>query len=350
MEQSPLQALEAQLQDHPQRRSIERSIVTLLEIARNSRDSDDWRLISGALADIRDGFQVFAPHRLTRKVTVFGSARTQPDEAAYQLAQALAVEAVERGFEVMTGAGGGIMEAASSGAGCEKSIGLNVELPFEQHANRYVSGCEGRLLHFRYFFTRKLFFLRESDALVVLPGGFGTFDELFESLTLIQTGRTPPIPLVMLAPDGDDFWPAWLHDIQSDLASRGLISAEDTSLLKQARSAAEAMDQISRFYRVFHTSQFQEDVLELLLHVALPAELVSELNHDFDALVDEGSISQGESCDSHGILRPCLRFHIDRRRIGLLYQLIDRLNDLPLPNEPAIEQPGQRRCLVPPCP
>jgi hypothetical protein len=110
------------------------------------------------------------------------------------------------------------------------------------------------------------------------------------------------------------------------------------------------MDQISRFYRVFHTSQFQEDVLELLLHVALPAELVSELNHDFDALVDEGSISQGESCDSHGILRPCLRFHIDRRRIGLLYQLIDRLNDLPLPNEPAIEQPGQRRCLVPPCP
>lgn len=347
MEQSPLQALADQLQDHPQRRSIERSIVALLEIARNSKDADEWRLIKGALADIRDGLQVFAPHRQTRKVTVFGSARTQPGEPAYQLAQELAVEAVQRGFEVMTGAGGGIMEAANSGAGCEKSIGLNVELPFEQHANRYVSGCEGRLLHFRYFFTRKLFFLRESDALVVLPGGFGTFDELFESLTLIQTGRTPPIPLVMLAPRGDAFWPSWLEEIQSDLVSRDLISAEDTALLRRAQTACEAMDQISHFYRVFHTSQVQEDMLELLLHAPLPAEEVSGLNRDFDALVDEGSISQGESCDSNGILRPCLRFHLDRRRIGLLYRLIDRLNDLPLPLAAAIEQPGQRLCTTP---
>jgi len=350
MEQSPLQALERQLQDHPQRRSIERSIVTLLEIARTSRDIDEWRLISGALADIRDGFRVFAPHRQTRKVTVFGSARTNPEEPSYQLARELAVEAVRRGFEVRTGAGGGIMEAANSGAGCEKSIGLNVELPFEQHANRYVSGCEGRLLHFRYFFTRKLFFLRESDALVVLPGGFGTFDELFESLTLIQTGRTPPIPLVMLAPPGDDFWPSWLGDIREDLVSRGLISAEDTALLRQATTAAEAMDQISHFYRVFHACQFQEDRLELLLHAALSDEQLSSLNRTFDDLVDEGSINQGESCDSHGVLRPCLRFHLDKRRIGLLVQLIDHLNAMPLPVPPAIEQPGQRLCTVPPCP
>jgi uncharacterized protein (TIGR00730 family) len=242
------------------------------------------------------------------------------------------------------------MEAANSGAGCEKSIGLNVDLPFEQHANRYVSGCDGRLLHFRYFFTRKLFFLRESDALVVLPGGFGTFDELFESLTLIQTGRTPPIPLVMLAPAGDGFWPTWLDDIQQGLASRGLISKEDTSLLKQANTAAEAMRHICHFYRVFHTAQFVEDRMELLLHCALPPELLSSLNREFDELVDEGSLSQGESCDSNGILRPCLRFHLDRRRVGLLYRLIDRLNDLPLEVAPAIEQPGQRVCTVAPCP
>jgi uncharacterized protein (TIGR00730 family) len=244
MEQSPLQALDQELQNHPQRRAIERSIVSLLEIARNSRDTDEWRLINGALADLRDGFNEFAPRRQTRKVTVFDSARTSPDEPAYKLAQELALEAVERGFEVMTGAGGGIMEAANSGAGCENSIGLNVDLPFEQHANRFVNSCDGRLLHFRYFFTRKLFFLRESDALVVMPGGFGTFDELFESLTLIQTGRTPPIPLVMLAPSGDHFWPDWLQDIQQDLASRGLISPEDNSLLKQASTAAEAMEEV----------------------------------------------------------------------------------------------------------
>ncbi len=324
--------------------------MTLLEISRTSSDLDEWRLISGALADIRDGFHVFQPHRHTRKVAVFGSARTQPSDPSYQLAEELAAEAVRRGFEVMTGAGGGIMEAANRGAGCDNSIGLNVELPFEQHANRFVSGCEGRLLHFRYFFTRKLFFLRESDALVVLPGGFGTFDELFESLTLIQTGRTPPIPLVMLAPAGDDFWPSWLEEMQEVLVNRGLISAEDTALLKQARSAAEAMDHVSQFYRVFHTAQFAEDVMELLLHTAISAEALDSLNHDFNALVDEGAISQGESCDAHGILRPCLRFHLDKRRIGLLYRLIDRLNGLELPAATAIEQPGQRLCATPPRP
>lgn len=342
MEQSPLEALTKELQGHPQRRAIERSVVSLLEIARNHHESDEWRLISGALADIRDGLNVFAPHRETRKVTVFGSARTQAEEPAFKLAQALAAEAVARGFEVMTGAGGGIMEAANGGAGCENSIGLNVDLPFEQHANRFVNACDGRLLHFRYFFTRKLFFLRESDALVVMPGGFGTFDELFESLTLIQTGRTPPIPMVMLSPDGESFWPDWLQGIQSELTSRALISPEDTSLLKQAGSATEAMDLICHFYRVFHAAQFAEDRMELLLHSTLSSETVSMLNHDFHALVDEGSISQGESCDSNGILRPCLRFHLDRSKVGLLYQLIDRLNDLPLERAPTIEQPGQR--------
>jgi len=228
MEQSPLQALDQELQNHPQRRAIQRSIVRLLEIAKGSTDADEWRLINGALADIRDGLSVFAPHRQTRKVTVFGSARTHSEEPAYKLAQELAVEAVARGFEVMTGAGGGIMEAANSGAGCENS------------------------------------------------------------------------------------------------------------------TAAEAMQHICHFYRVFHTAQFAEDRMELLLHSEIPTGTVAELNREFDNLVDEGSLSQGESCDSNGILRPCLRFHLDRRRVGLLYQLIDRLNDLPLEVAPAIEQPGER--------
>jgi uncharacterized protein (TIGR00730 family) len=248
------------LRGHPQRREIERTIVSLLEISRSSTDASEWRLIRGAMADIRDGLAVFGPRRQTRKVTVFGSARTATEDPAYKLAEQLAAEAVAQGFDVMTGAGGGIMEAANRGAGCENSIGLNVDLPFEQHANRYVSGCDGRLLHFRYFFTRKLFFLRESDALVVLPGGYGTFDELFESLTLIQTGRTPPIPLVMLAPPGDDFWPTLMRDVQAGLAARGLISAEDTALLKQATTAAEAMEHICTFYRVFHGAQLGEDL------------------------------------------------------------------------------------------
>ncbi|WP_254940398.1 LOG family protein [Cyanobium sp. Morenito 9A2] len=323
-------------------------MVSLLEISRNESDEDSWRLISGSLADISEALAVFHPHRATRKITVFGSARTARGEPAYAVAKELAEVAVAQGFEVMTGAGGGVMEAANQGAGCENSIGLNVDLPFEQHANRYVSGCDGRLLHFRYFFTRKLFFLRESDALVVLPGGFGTLDELFESLTLIQTGRTPPIPLVLLAPEGDDFWEGWERHVHEGLAQRGLISPEDSSLLMRARSAHGAIELICRFYRVFHTAQFGADRLELLLHVPFPSSQLGQLNHAFADLLEEGSIQPGESCDDNGILRPCLRLQIDKRRIGRLYQLIDRLNSLELPPCGALEHPGERLCAVEP--
>ena len=148
-------------------------MVSLLEVARRERDSSEWRLISGALADISDALEVFQPHRSVRKISVFGSARTRLEDPCYSLARELAALAVEAGFDVMTGAGGGVMEGANRGAGCDHSIGLNVDLPFEQHPNHYVSGCGGRLLFFRYFFTRKLFFLRESDAVVVMPGGAG---------------------------------------------------------------------------------------------------------------------------------------------------------------------------------
>jgi hypothetical protein len=289
-----------------------------------------------------EALEVFHPRRNSRKITVFGSARTVASDPCYALAQELAELAVAAGFEVMTGAGGGIMEAANQGAGCENSIGLNVDLPFEQHPNRYVSSCEGRLLHFRYFFTRKLFFLRESDAVVVLPGGFGTLDELFESLTLIQTGRTPPMPLVLLAPEGDVFWSGWQRDVQQGLAARGLISPEDGDLLIEVHSAKEAVERICRFYRVFHAANLGDDRIELLLNSPITDEQLHAMNVEFDDLVDEGVIQASEACDDAGILRPCLRFHFDKRRIGRLYQLLDHLNDLQLPPCEALEHPGQR--------
>ncbi|MEB3184610.1 MAG: LOG family protein, partial [Cyanobacteriota bacterium] len=266
-------------------------------------------------------------------------------DPCYAMALELAQRAVAAGFEVMTGAGGGIMEAANQGAGCEHSIGLNVDLPFEQHPNPYVSSCAGRLLHFRYFFTRKLFFLRESDAVVVLPGGFGTLDELFESLTLIQTGRTPPIPLVLLAPEGGSFWQGWQSELHQGLAARGLISAEDPDLLIEAHSAREAVARICRFYRVFHTANLGHDRIELLLNTPITADQLALLNREFDDLVDEGVIQASEACDDAGILRPCLRFHFDNRRIGRLYQLLDHLNGLELPPCEALEHPGQRMAL-----
>jgi hypothetical protein len=317
--------------------------VALLQLSRRERGADEWRLISDALGDINDALAVFQPHRQVRKITVFGSARTIASDPCYTLAEELASQAVRAGFEVMTGAGAGIMEAANRGAGCEKSIGLNVDLPFEQHPNRYVSSCEGRLLHFRYFFTRKLFFLRESDAVVVLPGGFGTLDELFEALTLIQTGRTQPIPVVLLAPQGDNFWEGWRRIVERFMASRGLISPEDSSLVLEAEDACQAVAHISRFYRVFHSARLGEDRIELVLNVPLTVAQLEELNHRFDDVVDEGVIQASETVDEVGLLRPSLRFHFDKRRIGRLYQLLDHLNGLDLPPSEALDHPGQRQ-------
>jgi uncharacterized protein (TIGR00730 family) len=317
--------------------------VSLLQLSRREAGADEWRLVSGALGDINEALEVFQPHRNVRKITVFGSARTMASDPCYALAEEVARLAVQAGFEVMTGAGGGIMEAANQGAGCNNSIGLNVDLPFEQHPNRYVSGCEGRLLHFRYFFTRKLFFLRESDAMVVLPGGFGTLDELFECLTLIQTGRTPPVPLVLLAPDGDHFWRGWQREVRRFMVSRGLISPEDPALVLEAANAAEAVAHISRFYRVFNAARLSEDRIELVLNVPVVGEQLAELNHRFDDLVDEGVIQASETVDDAGLLQPSLRFHFDKRRIGRLYQLLDHLNDLTLPASEALEHPAQRQ-------
>lgn len=335
------------IEGHPQRRTIERAVVSLLEICRQETEPEAWRIIHGTLADIHEALTVFRPSREVRKVAVFGSARTTSDQPTYTLARELAAAAVAAGFEVITGAGGGIMEAANVGAGCDASYGLNVDLPFEQHPNPIVSSCEGRLLHFRYFFTRKLFFLRESDAVVVLPGGFGTLDELFESLTLVQTGRTPPVPVVLLAPEGDRFWASWQVEVQRQMTCRGLISPEDRSLVFQADSAEAAMAYVSRFYRVFHAAELHSDRVELQLNVAVPDAELRQLNRDFDDLVDQGVIVAGETSDEEGLLRPCLRFHFNRRRMGRLYQLIEALNGLELPACSALEQPGQRHCVLP---
>jgi uncharacterized protein (TIGR00730 family) len=329
---------------HPHRLLIERSLHTVLELGRIAHQSEDWRLISGALRDLEDALSAFHSHRFTRKVTVFGSARSAPDSAVYRLAEELAREAVAAGFDVITGAGGGVMEAANRGAGSARSFGLNVQLPFEQQPNPFVTGSGDRLVHFRYFFTRKLFFLRESDALVVLPGGFGTLDELFESLTLIQTGRTPPIPLVLLAPEEDDFWRGRQRELLMGLAARGLISAEDVHLLGEARSAAAAMASIRRFYRVFHTTKVGDQGLELLLHAPLGAAELAEVNTLFSDLLLSGRIELGESCDDTDQLRPCLLLDFDQRRVGRLYQLIDHLNGLDLPICPELQHPEQRLC------
>jgi hypothetical protein len=175
-----------------------------------------------------------------------------------------------------------------------------------------------------------------------MPGGFGTLDELFESLTLIQTGRTPPIPLVLLAPEGDDFWQAWRLNVHEELAKRGLISPEDRDLVFEATHAADAVARICRFYRVFHSALLGDDRIELLLNAAVPRSLLPELSHRFADLLQEGSIQAGENVGENGLLYPCLKLRFDKRRVGRLYQFIDHLNGLELENCDALQHPADR--------
>ncbi len=336
-----LAALAQELDDHAHGTFAAEVLQHLHAISRSDADAADWEMIAGTLGDIAEAFEVFHPHRQTRKVAVFGSARTPEDDPVYPLTVEVAAEAVRCGFEVMTGAGPGVMEAANRGAGPGQSFGLNVQLPFEQSANPYIEG-DAKLLNFRYFHTRKLFFLRETDAVVVMPGGFGTLDELFEGLTLIQTSKNPPVPVVLLCPEQDDYWQRWHEYVDRALLDRGLISAEDNCLYTTATTAQQAMAQIGHFYRVFHASRFRGDHLQLLLHCQLPAQELQRINERFSDLLLGGTIISRRCQDETGITNDCLELWFDQTKVGRLYALIQYLNDLPLSPEAVMDPPGRR--------
>ena len=341
-----LSSLAQELDDHAHGAVASQVLETLVQISRSEADAADWEIIRGTLADMADAFAVFHPHRQTRKVAVFGSARTPSTDPVYRLSIELAAKAVAAGFEVMTGAGGGVMEAANRGAGPGQSFGLNVQLPFEQSANPYIEG-DPRLLTFRYFHTRKLFFLKETDAVVVLPGGFGTLDELFEGLTLIQTAKNPPVPIVLLCPEGDAYWERWHTYVDRALGDRGLISPQDNCLYGTAHSAGEALGQVKHFYRVFHSSRFRGEQLQLLLHCPLPEAELKLINAQFSDLVLGGEISRVPNLNNGGATGDCLQFWFDQRQMGRLYALIQHLNGLELPPCPPLQHPEQRLGCAP---
>lgn len=300
-------------------------LETLLEISRSAADTNDWQLVEATLADMAAAFALFHPHRNIRKLAVFGSARSTASDPAYRLAMELAEEAVNCGFEVMTGAGGGVMEAANRGAGTDKSFGLDVQLPFEHLTNRYIDSS-ARLLSFSYFHTRKLFFLRETDAVVVLPGGFGTLDELFEALTLIQTAKNPPVPVVLLAPLGDNYWDNWQNYIDTSLLERGFVSTQDSCIYRSANSAKQALQLIDGFYKVFKASHYNANKLQLNLNYYLPENELTLINKKFSYLLLEGDIYSTNNIGRGSNLELCF----DQRQIGGLYALIDYLNGLDL--------------------
>jgi uncharacterized protein (TIGR00730 family) len=320
--------------DDRQPLSVEQLVQQIKETAakliRDGANRGDVKLLNTALKELRYAFKVFAPYRHRRKVTVFGSARLHPDHPAYQQAVAFSRRVAEAGFMVITGAASGIMEAGHVGAGRENSIGVNILLPFEQSANAVIAG-DLKLMHLKYFFTRKLLFVKESDAIALFPGGFGTQDEGFEVLTLIQTGKSHIFPIVMVDEPGGDYWRLWLRYVEDVLLARGLISPADLHLFKVTDNIDAAVDEVLRFYRVYHSMRYVHGDLVLRLQHQLAPELLERIRAEFADILKSGTFEQtaalpAEANDAHLATLPRLRFHFDQRSLGRLRLLIDTIN------------------------
>ena len=305
-------------------------LMTSLKIGRDNTGMGDLKMMHRALREMRYANKVFQPWRHVRKVSVFGSARTSPDVPEYHAAMKFAKAMTEENFMVITGAGSGIMGAAQEGAGRESSFGLNIKLPFEQHANDVIVG-DSKLVTFNYFFTRKLSFVKEADAFAMFPGGFGTLDELFEAITLIQTGKASILPVVLVDVPNGDYWTSFLSFIRQQLVPRGLISPDDLRLMHVTDDVDNAVRHITAFYRIFHSYRFVRDRMVFRLKRKLASAAVARLNTEFADLIVSGKIEQTaalqDEANEEGIFHlPRLIANLKRGNYGRLREFIDRIN------------------------
>lgn len=305
-------------------------MTTVLKLHRDSSTRGDLKLINTALKEMRYSNLVFSRHE-EPKVTIYGSARVHEGNPDYDLTVEFARIMVENGWGVITGAGPGIMEAGNRGAGIDNSYGVNIRLPFEATANRYLS--PERTVNFKYFFTRKLGFVKESHAFVILPGGFGTLDEGFELLTLIQTGKSDLHPVVLLESPQTEYWGPVIDFITNVQLERGLISHSDLSLLLHTKSPSEAHQHISEFYSNYHSQRYAGGRLILRMRQIPQDEELARLNEEFDDIIVEGQIeksepTQAEIEDDDALDYERISFVFDRRHFGRLRQLVDELNEI----------------------
>jgi uncharacterized protein (TIGR00730 family) len=312
--------------------SVADIIESALKILTDIEDSGDVKVIQTAMRELRYAFRLFAPYADKRKVTIFGSARTQPTKLEYQQAAEFGKKIAEAGFMVITGAGGGIMQAGHEGAGPELSFGANIRLPWEQSANPVIRE-DKKLVTFKYFFTRKLIFIRHSDAIVLFPGGFGTMDEGYEALTLMQTGKSQLMPLVLVDRPGGTYWKTWDKHIREHLLRDQLISPDDLNLYHITDNSDEAVKIITRFYRNFVSSRFVKDLFVIRLKHAPTASAIEAMNEDFADLIvgpkiQSISATPEEVEDDDNVALPRIAFGFNRRDYGRLRQLYDVLNGL----------------------
>ena len=307
-------------------------LAPAVRLANDHSNRLDLKITNAALKEMRLAFNVFAPYRHVPKITMFGSARTLPEDPLYAQARDLAAALAENGWMVVTGAGPGIMAAGLEGAGRDHSMGINIRLPFEQGANEFIAG-DPKLVEMKYFFTRKLMLVKESAGFVVLPGGFGTLDEALELLTLAQTGKAEPVPIVLLDVPGGTYWHAFERFVQEEVTARGLISPEDRSLYCITDDVRRAADEILGFYRNYHSRRFVRAQLVVRLRARPTDDELAQLNEEFADICTEGGIRAMEAlpqevADDDVVDLPRLVFSFDQLHHARLRQLIDTLNRL----------------------
>lgn len=305
-------------------------LATVMNAASSDIEPHDLSMMNRTLNEMFAADKMFMPYRNVRKITCFGSARIQPDAPAYRQAVDFARMAVDNGYMIITGGGPGIMQACNEGAGKENSFGLNITLPFEQHANPYVDGSD-KMMDFYYFYTRKLNFLKQTDALVAFEGGFGTMDEIYETITLMQTGKCTIFPIVLLDIPGETFWYRWARFIEKELLDEKLISPNDMHLLYLSKSAEDAMAYIERFYRRFHSYYFEGDKCIIRIMEPLTEKALDWILHDYTDIIPKGDLVQLEDDvddpEPQLAALPRLRFTLKRGDFARLKDLIDIVND-----------------------
>ncbi len=303
-------------------------IVTALKTQNAQLDRGDVKILNRALRELRYGFRIFKSYRDHRKVTIFGSARTKPSDPEYKMAERFAARMAKAGFMTITGAGPGIMQAGNQGAGKGNSFGVNIRLPFEQHPNEFISK-DTLFIDCRFFFTRKLMFLKETSAVALFPGGFGTHDEGMEVLTLVQTGKCDPMPIVMVEKPGSGYWEDWEKYVKKQLLKPGKISPEDMGLFKVTSSVEEAVREITGFYRNYHSLRYVKEKLVIRLQRAPSEKLLEKVRKDFKDIAAKGAAFEvteayPEETDHRDL--PRLSFVFNRFNFGRLRQLINALN------------------------
>ncbi|TAJ85414.1 TIGR00730 family Rossman fold protein [bacterium] len=314
----------------PNEELIAEMMRTVLKLVGDEAARGDLKILNRALKELRYAFKVFAPYRAVRKVSIFGSTRVQEGDPYYQMAARLGRRLADEGFMVITGAGAGIMQAGHEGAGKGHSFGVNIQLPFVQEANRFIRE-DHKLMTFHFFFTRKLIFVKEADAVVFFPGGYGTHDEAIEALTLAQTGKSQIVPILLVDLPDRGYWKEWESFVRGRMLHQGFVSEEDLDFFKIVEDVEAVIEEIKKFYRNYHSYRFVKQDLVIRLQQPPTAALIKGLNRDFGDILTEGEVRSTnplteEADDPETLSLPRLLVPFNRKDFGRLRKMIDVIN------------------------